>query len=157
MSRCPYCRRQLPGFETLCQQCFEAGYDRVTHPRPWWQRFHLTSRSLYTFFFGFVYGCLTFSINRDHPLTTTSLASLALLLAAFITIIASAMSDGGEPWLTRRTLFGFLILSIFFFVRFWIYSSYHPFPHPILSAFVIATVAALMTGFGDNPGKTSAP
>jgi len=38
MSRCPCCRRELPGVETLCDQCFRAGYDRVTHPQPWWHR-----------------------------------------------------------------------------------------------------------------------
>lgn len=38
MSRCPYCGRELPGFETLCQECFEAGYEQVAHPKSWWQR-----------------------------------------------------------------------------------------------------------------------
>ena len=37
MSRCPYCRRELPGFETVCQRCFEAGYEHVAHSKSKWQ------------------------------------------------------------------------------------------------------------------------
>ncbi len=40
MSRCSYCRCELPGLETVCDRCFQAGYDRLTHPQPWWRRLH---------------------------------------------------------------------------------------------------------------------
>jgi hypothetical protein len=53
MSRCSYCRRELPGLETLCQQCFQAGCDRLAHPKQWWQRFQLRPQFARDNFIGF--------------------------------------------------------------------------------------------------------
>ncbi len=53
MSRCSYCRCELPGLETLCQQCFEAGCDRIAHPKQWWQRFQLRPQFTRDNFIGF--------------------------------------------------------------------------------------------------------
>jgi 4-amino-4-deoxy-L-arabinose transferase-like glycosyltransferase len=156
MSHCPYCRRSLPGFETLCQQCFEAGYEHITHPTPWWGQFRLTYRSLYVFFFSFVYGFIIFSINRDHRLPMLTLAILAFALAAFLIVLGIATSDPGEQWLTRPTLYGFLILFLYFFLSLWRYSSYHRVEHPVLISLAIATVAALVASFGKNRSKGSA-
>lgn len=96
MSRCPHCHRELPGFETVCQKCFEAGYDRVTDPRPWWQRRELWHRPRLTlslvclFLFGFVYLFVQFfadthlfHLTGPQPIKRIALTSLvgALLVA----------------------------------------------------------------------------
>lgn len=40
----------------MCQKCFEAGYEQVVHPKPWWQRRQLWYRP--RFRRGLVYGFL---------------------------------------------------------------------------------------------------
>src|SRR5579859_1255374 len=97
MSRCPYCRRELPGFETLCQRCFEKGYERVAHPKPWWRRPRLTHHSFFTFLFVFVYTYIIFAINRENHPTMTGLVFLALIIAAGLILMSIAMRDSSEP------------------------------------------------------------
>lgn len=92
MARCPYCRRELPGVETLCDQCFRAGYDRVTHPRPWWHRlqprFSRGNLAAYSalFVIGFAIWRFDFPIFRARRMQSTdaSLVFAALMgCAAF--------------------------------------------------------------------------
>lgn len=153
MSRCPYCDRELPGFETLCQQCFEAGYDRIAHPIPWWRRMRLTADSLYTFLLVFGYLYLLLRINRDHHPTMMGIVGLASVMAAFIILIATVMEDFGKSKTARGRLYVFAILFAYFFCRIWVYSTYHPFPRPALFAFVIAAIAAFAACFRRDPVK----
>jgi len=37
MSRCSNCDRELPGFDTLCAECFEARSAQLEHPEPFLQ------------------------------------------------------------------------------------------------------------------------
>jgi hypothetical protein len=151
MSRCPYCRRELPGFETLCQNCFAAGYDRVVHPIPWWRRPRLTYNSLYVFVFVFIYVYILLWTNRDHHPTMVGLVFLALILAAGLILIR----DSRKPKVAHRGLYSFLILFLYFFLRLWQVSSYHPFPNPELLAFVAATIAAIAESFRADSGRSS--
>jgi hypothetical protein len=157
MSRCPYCHRELPGLETLCQQCFEKGYEQVAHPRPWWQRHRprLTLHSLYAFLFVFAYGYIVFGISRDHHPTMTGLVLFASILAGFIVLIDFSTKDSGEPKVGRRTLYGFFILFMYFLVRLWAYSSYHPMKNPALLALVLASIAAIVESTREDSRKDS--
>ena len=88
MPRCSNCRRELPGLETLCQECFESGYDRLVHPKPWWRRLQLrlTLGNLFGFCLLFV---LSFAILRfdfpefhaNHKKTTETSAVISILVA----------------------------------------------------------------------------
>ena len=157
MSRCPYCDRELPGFETLCQQCFEAGCDRVVHPKPWWQRLRPTRDSLYAFLFVFGYVYLLGRIDRDHQPGTAALAILAFLLAAFIVVVGRATRDQGEPKVTpRHTAFGFFVLFAIFVFRLWVRSKsskYLPFDSPALFALVFAVIGAFAASFPKDAVK----
>jgi len=101
MSRCPYCARELPGFETLCQQCFEAGYERVADPRPWWQRrelWHrprLTLNILYIFLFIFGYTLLRRQLTFYHRPTVRNSAVFALAYALIVAFIESTRRTPG--------------------------------------------------------------
>jgi hypothetical protein len=92
MTRCPYCHRELPGFDTICQQCFEAGYERIAHPKPWSQQLRLKDSS-YVFLFVFAYAYIIFQVNRDHHPTMMGLAALALVSAAPLVLIEIAIRD----------------------------------------------------------------
>jgi hypothetical protein len=90
MSLCPYCRRELPGLETLCQQCFEAEYDRQAHPKPWWQRFHMrpqfTRDNFIGFFLLFTFAFASFRFDfpyfhARHMRTTESSTLISTLIA----------------------------------------------------------------------------
>lgn len=88
MSRCVYCRRRLSGFETLCQECLEAGYDRLVHPKPWWHRLrpHLTRGNLFGFSLLFVFSFLLFRFDFPyfhirHMKTTQTSAVIATAIA----------------------------------------------------------------------------
>jgi len=157
MSRCPYCHRELPGLETLCQQCFEKGYEHIAHPRPWWQRHRprLTIRSLYVFLFVFIYGYILLGINRDNHPTMMGLVFLALILAAAPILIAIAVRDSSEPKVGRGGLYGFLMLFIYFFFRLWAYSSYHRIRNPALVALGIASISAIVESTREDYGKDS--
>jgi len=142
----------------MCQQCFEKEYDRVAHPKPWWQRHRprLTLRSLYAFLFVFVYGYILLGINRDRHLTMMDLVCLALILAAAPILITIAVRDSSEPKLKRGGLYGFLMLFIYFFFRLWAYSSYHPMKNPALIALVIASIATFLESTREDSAQNSA-
>ena len=120
MSRCPYCRRELPGMETLCDQCFRAGYERVTHPRPWWHR--LFPRFARGNFAGFSALCVVgFAIWRfDFPLfrarrmhsTDTSLILAALFACWAFFIDTKAKSPDATPLEAQFRWSGFLELAV---------------------------------------------
>jgi hypothetical protein len=82
MPRCAYCGRDLPGFETTCQECFEARSESVVHPEPWWHRLRprMTRENLLGFgvLFVFSFAMLRFDFPWFHPVhqraTDTSLA-----------------------------------------------------------------------------------
>ena len=99
MSRCPYCDGELTGFETICKKCFEAGYDRVTDSRPWWQRrelWHrprLTLNILFLFLFAFGYAFLRSQLRFYHRPAIKYSAVFALVAALVIALVES----------TRRT------------------------------------------------------
>lgn len=157
MSRCPYCRHELPGLETICQKCFEAGYEQIVHPRPWWKRhrLRLTHGSLYAFLFIFGYVYLLNRIDRDHHPAIMVLALLASILAAFVVLIDIAMRDSSEPKGARRSLYIFLVLFGYFFFRLWVRSSYHPIENPALLAFVLAVIATLIGSIRADSGQDS--
>lgn len=156
MSRCMDCRRDLPGMDALCQDCFEKRYDQVVHPRPWWQRLRprLTYNSLYVFLFAFFYASVIFGINRDHHPTMSALVLLALILAAVPMLIVIAVRDSAAPKLGWRGLYLFLLLFIVFFLRLWRNSTYYPIENPELWAFVFATIAAVVEAFRANPPQS---
>lgn len=100
MSRCPYCRRELPGFETLCQQCLDKGYDQVVHPKSWWQRrtlFHrpkltrnLVFASLFFFTITFLRGRASFAESTfDSSATIRTSDRIALLLTSIFALVES--------------------------------------------------------------------
>jgi len=156
MSRCPYCGRELPGFETLCQKCLEEGYDRIVHPMPWWRRMRFTPDCVYVFLFVFFYGYIVLGINRDHHPTMVDLVLMALTLTAGLILIGFVSRDSRNSKVTRsRRLFAFVILFLYFSFRLWSVSSYHPFPNPALWALVTATVAAIAESFRTESGRTS--
>jgi hypothetical protein len=159
MSRCPYCRRELPGFETLCQKCFEKGYEQIAHPKPWWQRhrLRLTHRSFFSFLFVFVYAYIVLAINRENRPTITSLVFLALIFAAGVILISTTITDSTEPKVPRRgAVYGFLMLFIYFFFRLWAYSSYHPIKSSALYALICASIAAIVESTRGAPDTGSA-
>jgi hypothetical protein len=156
MSRCPYCGRELPGSETLCQTCLEAGYDRIAHPMPWWQRMRFTQDCVYIFLFVFFYGYIILGINRNHHPTMVGLVLLALTLTAGLILIGVVSRDSRKPKVSRgRSLVAFVFLFLCFFLRLWSISSYHPFPNPALWVLVTATVAAIAESFRTESGRTS--
>ncbi len=155
MSRCQYCRCEVPGLVTLCDECFEKGCDRIAHPTSWWQRFRLTYNSLCVFLFVFIYVYITTAVNRDNHPTMVGLVVLALILAAGLILIAFAFRDSHKPRVAHRGLYSFLILFLYFFFRLWQVSSYHPLPNRELWAFVAATIAGIVESFRADPGRTS--
>jgi hypothetical protein len=104
MSRCEYCRCQLPGLETICQKCFEGRSDQLDHPVPWWHfrwflaprwswcRPRLTRISLYAFLFMFALAFLPFRLYF-HPLTMKASVLIALAFALVSAFLESAMKD----------------------------------------------------------------
>ena len=88
MSLCSYCRCELPGSETLCQMCFAAGYDRLVHPKPLWNRLRprLTRGNLIEFFilFVFSFAMLRFDFplfHARHMKATEAAALISILIA----------------------------------------------------------------------------
>jgi hypothetical protein len=152
MSRCQCCRREVPGLITLCDQCFEAGYDRVTHPMPWGQRYRLRlsygSLGLFVFTFSYIY--VQSGIDRDHQPPTTVLVSIAFIFAASLFFATLLTRDSTAPKLTHRILYPFLILFLLFFFRLWTRTTYHPIPHPAWIAFAFAVIATLVSSIKEN-------
>jgi hypothetical protein len=152
MSRCQYCRRPVPGLITLCDQCFEAGYDRVTHPMPWWQRYRLRlsygSLGLFVSIFSYIY--IQSGIDRDHRPPTMVLVLIAFIFAASLFFATLLTRDSDAPKLTHRILYPFLILFLYFFSRVWTRTTYHPMPHLGLVALVCAIIGTLVSSIKEN-------
>lgn len=157
MPRCHDCQCELPGLESLCQECFKARQCALEHPRPWWQgiRPRLTFSSLYVFVFVFLYGSVIARIDRDHHRTITDVVCLSAILAAGLILIFIAMRKSKEPKLGWRGLYAFLFVFIYFVLRFWAFSTSPPFESPGLWAFAMATIAAVIEAFRANPGEKS--
>ena len=90
MSHCSNCRRELPGLETLCQQCYEAQYEQVAYEKPWWRRLHLQPRfqrynlTTFCFIFAAVFIALRFDFpyfHARHMKTTETSAFISTLIA----------------------------------------------------------------------------
>jgi hypothetical protein len=108
MSRCPYCDRELPGFETLCQECFEAGYEQVGHPKSFWQRRDLlrqwpklTPNAVYFFLFVFLilwgHSLLHIRIlDRYHRVSILDSPFVWLAYALVIALLESTRKDSGK-------------------------------------------------------------
>jgi hypothetical protein len=107
MSRCPYCDRELPGFETLCQQCFEAGYEQVAHPKTWWQRrqfWRQWPRLTLDIFYIFVFVLLLLwghslfhtRLLRYHRLSVLDSPWMWLAWASIAALMESTRKDSGE-------------------------------------------------------------
>jgi hypothetical protein len=104
MPRCPYCRRDLPGLETTCQNCFQAGYDRLVHPQSWWQRlgFHPRPRLARNNLFGFCFLLVFFFVrlrfdfpylHARHMKTTAT----SLVVSTLIACVAFFYEGKREP------------------------------------------------------------
>jgi len=157
MSRCPYCGRELPRFETLCLKCFEAGYDRIAQPTPWWHQMRFTQNCVYVFLFSFAYVYLMLSTNRDNHPTMVGRVLLSLLLSAGAILIGIALGEARKPNVVRRGLYAFVFLSLYFLLRLWSVSSYHPFPNPALWALLFAAISAIVESLRVEPGESSEP
>ena len=108
MSRCAYCRRELPGLETLCQQCFENGYDGLVHPKPWSYRLRprLTRGNLVGFFILFVFSFVLFRFDfpdfRARHMKTTETSSLISILIACVAFFYESKGKSESVILPRR-------------------------------------------------------
>jgi hypothetical protein len=92
MSRCSYCRCELPGLESFCNQCLLAENDRLTHPKPWWHwlrpRFARGNLVGFCFLFLFFFALLRFDIpefrvNRMRTTETSVMISSLIACLAF--------------------------------------------------------------------------
>lgn len=101
MPYCSYCHRELPGLETRCQQCLEAGSDWLAHPKPWWQRFRLRPRFArdnfigFSFLFTFAFVKLRFDfpyLHTGHMRTTET----SVLIATLFACLAFLHEGGGK-------------------------------------------------------------
>jgi hypothetical protein len=105
MPRCQYCRCQLPGFETLCQKCFEGRSYQLFHPAPWWHfRWYLPPRwqwrrprfkrvSVYLFLFWFALGFFDFRFGFFHPMAMKRALLIAFVLAALGALLGSSIEE----------------------------------------------------------------
>jgi hypothetical protein len=89
MSRCPYCRSELPGLETLCQKCWEKQYASPASAKPWLPKGvpRLTRGNLGAFLLFFVFCFLQWRFDfpyfhQRHFLTNGESVLAALLLAS---------------------------------------------------------------------------
>ena len=84
MSKCPYCRTELPGLQTLCQECWEKRSASPDPPRPWPPRSlpRLTKGNIFGFLFVFGYAFLRWRFTSYHPPTTLNSALIALVFAS---------------------------------------------------------------------------
>jgi hypothetical protein len=95
MSQCHYCRRELPGFDSICKNCFDAGYEQVLHPKPWWQRRQLWHRprlsrsSVFAFLIVFTFMFLRIRFSLVIPRTTKDASLEALAFALIAALIES--------------------------------------------------------------------
>lgn len=76
--------------ETLCDQCFRAGYDRVTHPQAWWHglrpRFASGNFAAFSalFVLGFAMWRFDFPMFRARRMHNTDTALVAAVLLACV-------------------------------------------------------------------------
>jgi hypothetical protein len=95
MSQCPYCRRELPGFESVCKNCFDAGYEQVLHPKPWWQRRQLWHRPrlsrncVFVFLMVFTFMFLDIRVDWVFPHTNKEATLWALAAASVSALVES--------------------------------------------------------------------
>jgi hypothetical protein len=110
VSRCSYCHRELPGLETLRQQCFAAQYDQLLYPKPSGQRVQLrpkfTRDNLIGFFllFTFVFASLRFDLpyfHARHMRTTETSALISILIAC----LAFFHQGGGKERVAPSSIF----------------------------------------------------
>lgn len=107
MSHCPYCRRELTAFDTICKECYEAGYDRVTHPKPWWKpswsfrqpRFTLSCLYVFLFTFGYFFVDFRFFWHSSNNRAVLAASAIALVMA----VIESITEDGNPNRKTKKT------------------------------------------------------
>jgi hypothetical protein len=104
MPSCLYCRRQIPGFEVICKECFEGRSYQLAHPEPWWQfrwffaprwslcRPRLTRNSVYVFLLVFVYGILDLRFGYQ-PLAMKNCILFALPYALASAFLASVSKE----------------------------------------------------------------
>lgn len=160
MPRCPYCRRTLPGVETLCQTCFDAGYGRVTAPNPWWLSLRptLTWTSLCTFLFYLLPTFLIFRIDAAHPPTRRGFATVMILGALASTLITKSVPmDQRRPTMIRHRLWGFPYLICCVFVRLWLSHGFSTVKNPALFAVALAAIPALLESMRREPQTTQQP
>jgi len=163
MSRCPYCRRELTGFDTICKDCCEAGYDRVTDIRPWWRRRQLWHRPRFTWtnilssLFFFVYAFLVFRIDAYHPLTWIELAVVVFGLALCVLLMGSNTRNSNQTTRKRSSLWGFLSLVFYLAIRLGPLSYRHrSMRNPALWAFVGTATVFLIESTRRDPKEDSA-
>ena len=87
MSRCPYCRSELPGLQTLCQKCWEKQSASPASAKPWLPKGlpRLTQGNLWAFVSLFAFGFLAWRFDFPYfhyPVSTTNSAWLALAFAS---------------------------------------------------------------------------
>jgi len=89
MSRCPDCRSELPGLQTMCQHCWEKQYASTGSAKPWLPRGlpRLTRGNLILFLFllafCFLQGRFHIPLFYLHaPMSTRASALIALLFAS---------------------------------------------------------------------------
>ncbi len=89
MSRCPYCRCEVAGFQTLCQRCWEK-YGGTGPAKPWLPKGlpRLARDNILAFLFVFAFGSLVFRFDPPlfHYPSSTKVAGLIALLFAFIAV-----------------------------------------------------------------------
>ena len=94
MPRCSSCNREIPGFQTLCQKCYDTEYARISHPRgPKTLRERLTRRSVLFALFIYAYSFVVFRTAEfhlyTHPMPTKTAALSAVLFASLAFYVES--------------------------------------------------------------------
>jgi hypothetical protein len=88
LSRCPYCGSRPPGFETLCQNCYEERCARISRPKPWRPtipRMSGYNAGIFLFFFAFCFFARRFDFPYfRYPMTTPTAALVAFMLAPIV-------------------------------------------------------------------------
>jgi hypothetical protein len=95
MPRCSSCHSEIPGFQTLCQKCYDTEYARISHRRgPKTLRERLTRRSALFAVFIYAYAFVVFRTAEfhlnTHPMPTKTAALSALLFASFAFYLKSS-------------------------------------------------------------------
>lgn len=88
MSRCPYCRHERSGLQTICQNCWEKKSASPGSAEPWLPRGvpRLTRGNTLAFLFIFTFSFLIWRFDPPlfHYPASTNASSLIALLAASI-------------------------------------------------------------------------